>query len=298
MEAPYLFAIVLATGSSICFAGNRAFASRPLINSDTRVITYITLLTGVIASALAMAILGELRALLLASALVVALFGLVGIVHYAIGRQLSYVAVKNIGANATAPLLSTSVLYSFILSVLFLHEILTYVLVIGTIFILVGVFILEIRSGALIRKGKYRAGLVAAITTAAIFGITPVVISFGLSIYDYYLAAVFISYAVATIIYTLTANTPTIVKSMVKTPSTGLIFFIISGFFASGAQLFRFAALSVAPVVFIVPILSTNPIFTILLTRLVAREFEVFTLRTIISMVLVVIGSALVTIYA
>ena len=30
----YLVAIILAVGSSICFAGNRAFASKPLLNSD------------------------------------------------------------------------------------------------------------------------------------------------------------------------------------------------------------------------------------------------------------------------
>lgn len=298
MVTPYLPAVALAVGSSVCFAGNRAFASRPLINSDTRVLTYIGLLTGVLASATALVISDELGTLLFASTLIVVIFGIVGIVHYAVGRQLSYVAVKNIGANATSPLLSSSVLYSLVFSVLFLHEVITVLLGVGTALILAGVLILEIRSGAIKRHGKYKTGYLAGIATSVIFGLTPVVISFGLSIFDYYLAAVFISYASATLAYTLGANTPKMVRSITKTQSTILIFYVISSVFAAGAQLFRFAALSFAPVVLIAPILAINPIFTVLMTRFIAKEVEVFTLRTMISIAIVILGSVIVTIFA
>ncbi|MDH2901073.1 MAG: EamA family transporter [archaeon] len=294
----YLLAIILAVGSSICFAGNRAFASKPLLNFDPRILTYITLLTGVITTAGALVISGQVATLLLASAFVLAIFAIVGIVHYAIGRQLSYMAVKNIGANASSPLLASSVLYSLVFSVLFLQETVTFLIGIGTALILTGVLVLEIRSSVLKRHGKYKTGYLAAILTAAIFGLTPVAISFGLSIYDYYFAAVFISYASATVIYTLTANAPKMFRGIVKTPSATLILCIISSIFASGAQLFRFAALSFAPVVLVAPILSTNPIFTIVMTRLVAKEVEVFRLRTIVCIIIVVIGGVLVSISA
>ena len=296
MEITYLLAVALALSSSICFAGNRAFASKPLMRTDTRIITYLSLLIGVVTTAAVMVISSQLESLLLASSIVVIVFGIVGIAHYTIGRQLSYVAVKNIGANATSPLLSSSVLYSLVFSVLFLHEIVTVVIGVGTALILVGVLILEIRSGALKRQGNYVSGYIAGILTAMIFGLTPVLISFGLSIYDYYLAAVFISYASGALIYTLTANSPKIIREMIKTPRTILILYIISSIFGAGAQIFRFAALSFAPVVLIAPILSTNPIFTVLMTRFVAKDVEVFTPRTMIGMVLVVIGSALVTV--
>ncbi len=298
LETAYLLAVVLALGSSICFAGNRAFASKPLLNSDPGILTYITLLTGVIATAGALVIANQVGTLLLVSAFVVVIFAIVGIVHYAIGRQLSYLAVKNIGANASSPLLASSVLYSMVFAVLFLQETVTFLIGIGTALILTGVLILEIRSSVLKRHGKYKTGYLAAIFTAAIFGLTPVAISFGLSIYDYYFAAVFISYASATIAYTLTSNTHKIFKGIVKTPSATMTFYIISSIFASGAQLFRFAALSFAPVVLVAPILSTNPIFTIIMTRLVAKDVEVFKLRIIVSMIIVVIGSVLVTVSA
>ncbi|MCL5067095.1 MAG: hypothetical protein M1368_01925, partial [Thaumarchaeota archaeon] len=102
----------------------------------------------------------------------------------------------------------------------------------------------------------------------------------------------------AAIIYTLTSNSPKMIREIIKTPNSVLVFYLVSSIFASGAQIFRFAALSFAPVVLIVPILSTNPIFTILLTRVVAKDVEVFTPRTILSMIVVVIGSAVVTIFA
>ena len=298
MVAGSLAAVGLALGSSICFAGNRSFASRPLVKSDTRIITYISLLVGVAVTGSALVIANEWSTLLLASTLVILIFATVGIVHYGIGRRLSYVAVKNIGANATSPLLSSSVLYSLVFSVLFLHEVVTVAIGVGTALILLGVIVLEIRASALKRGGKYSIGYLAAILTAAIFGLTPVLISFGLSIYDYYLAAIFIAYSTAAIIYTLTSNSPKMIGEIIKTPNSVLIFYLASSIFASGAQIFRFAALSFAPVVLIVPILSTNPIFSILLTRVVAKDVEVFTPRTILSMIVVVSGSAVVTIFA
>lgn len=298
MGATAILAVGLAVGSSICFAGNRAFASRPLIKSDAGIITYVSLLVGLAIAGAALLISDERSALVLASALVVVVFALVGIFHYGVGRRLSYVAVKNIGANSTSPLISSNVLYSLIFSVLFLHEKMTVAIGVGTALILSGVLILEIRSSALKRGGKYRTGYLAGITAAAIFGFTPVLISFGLSIFHYYLAAIFIAYASAAIVYTLTLNSPKMIREIIKTPRAVLLLYLISSIFASGAQIFRFAALSFAPVVLIAPILSTNPIFTIILTRAVAKEVEVFTPRTILSIIIVIIGSAVVTIFA
>lgn len=74
--------------------------------------------------------------------------------------------MKNIGANATSPLLASNVLYSLVFSVLLLHEVVTFFIAIGTALILAGVLILEIRSSVLKRHGKYRTGYLAAILTA------------------------------------------------------------------------------------------------------------------------------------
>ncbi|MGI0085128.1 MAG: hypothetical protein ACREBQ_08605, partial [Nitrososphaerales archaeon] len=49
-----LLGALLALGSAVSFAGNRSFASRPLVKSDPALPTYVTLLVGVPVVAAAM----------------------------------------------------------------------------------------------------------------------------------------------------------------------------------------------------------------------------------------------------
>jgi len=64
---------------------------------------------------------------------------------------------------------------------------------------------------------------------------------------------------------------------------------------AASAQLTRFAALSFTAVVTVVPILSSHPLFTYLMTRKLASDVEVFQVRTLLGMLLIVLGTVVVS---
>lgn len=70
---------------------------------------------------------------------------------------------------------------------------------------------------------------------------------------------------------------------------------IIAGIFGVCSQLFRFAALSFAPVVIVVPIIGSQPIYTLFFTRMLAKDVEVFNVRIVLSVFLVILGSIFVS---
>lgn len=233
--------------------------------------------------------------LLYLTALTFGMFAAVGIMHFAIGRQISYIAEKNIGANQAAPLISTQIIYSVILAIVLLGETVTPELVIGAAMILGGSLLLEARTSATKRGGMLRKGYVAAISTSLLFGISPLLIKWGLGIYDYYLGATFVAYAAALLFYVVSRSTPKIISATKALPRYALVYYIIGGSLAAFGQLFRFSALTFAPVVVVIPILAAHPIFTILMTRGLARDYEVFHVRTIAAILIVVVGTILVS---
>ncbi len=285
----------MSFASSFCFAGNRSFASRPLVRSDPAIPTYISLIVGVIASAAVMLALGQYSALFSASFFIVLIFSVVGVFHFAVGRQLSFTAVRNVGANLASGLISTQIVYSVLFAVLLLGEKANDGIILGAGLIMGGIVLLEGTIGAGKRGGNAKIGYIAGLGTGVIFGLTPVLIKYGLTLFKYFLTATFLAFASGLIFYALVIP-PRRVKSGMKLLSRSAIsYYIAAGIFGVGAQLTRFFALSIAPLVIVAPILASHPIFTIVLTRKVAREFELFSLRTVSAIVIVVLGAVLVS---
>lgn len=299
MPIPYgLLGALLALGSSISFAGNRSFASRPLVKSDPVFATYVTLLVGVPVVTAAMLASNQEGTLLHLVPIILVIFAAVGIFHFAIGRQISYIAEKNIGANQAAPLISTQIVYSVLLAIAFLGESVNFGIGVGTVLILVGILLLEVRSSAAKRGGNLKKGYIAAIVTSVIFGVSPLLIKVGLSMFNFYASSTFIAYVTALIFYALTRSPVRIFSGLRTMPRYALVYYAIAGALSAVGQLFRFAALSYAPVVVVVPILASHPIFTVIMTRRLAKDYEVFRARTIGAIMFVVAGTVIVSLYS
>ena len=238
---------------------------------------------------------GQIVDLLIVSVTIGAIFAIVGVFHFGIARQLSYISIKNIGANEASPIISSQVLYSLLFAVLLLNEKMTLSIAGGAGLILIGILVLERRAGALKRRGNLTIGIVAALLTGSVYGLTPILIKYGLSIYHFFVAATFVAYACSFAVYVVSTNPVKMVGEIKALPRLDFAYFCIAGLFSISAQLLRFGALSFAPVVLVAPILSTHPIFTVLLTRKLAREFESFQTRILFSIALVVLGSFLVS---
>lgn len=238
---------------------------------------------------------GQFSSIFILPPLALVLLALVGLFHFNVSRLLNFTALKEIGANQASPLTSTQILYSVVLGVLFLNERLTLGIGIGAVLIAIGVSILRVGEGAKIRSGRNRAGLVAGLSAGLIWGVSPVVISFALTIYPYFLAATFVSYLFALISYLPVVIYSKVQANLSSTPRRTILLYTLSGLFLVTSQSLRFGALTFAPVILVVPILATVPIVILVFTWLIAKEIEVFQRRTILSIILCVVGTILVS---
>lgn len=214
--------------------------------------------------------------------------------HFGLGRTLSYTGIKHIGANPTSTLLSTQALYSLLLAVLLLQEALNVGIIAGTVLILLGIAFAEGKLSATKRGGVARFGYAAALGAGLIFGISPIVIKSGLQIFHYYAAATLISFTAAFLVYGMRMTPRRFATGLRKTAKKSVISFVVMGVFGITAQLMRYAALTLAPVVVVAPMLTLHPVFTIMLTRTLSKKTEVFTPRMVFSILITVAGAILV----
>ena len=68
-------------------------------------------------------------------------FGLVGIINYVMGRQFSYLAIKHIGVTKATPLIASEPLFAMTIAVSFLGESTNPIIVIGTLTIVLGLYL-------------------------------------------------------------------------------------------------------------------------------------------------------------
>ncbi len=286
-----IFAVLAAAS----FGANRACLSRPLFFIGARAANYITAITGAVVAFLVVIFSQQFGDLLSIPFSAIEVFIVVGVLNFGISRVLSYLSVRNIGANQASVLSLTQVLFAFLFAVVFIGETLTPLVALGGVLVILGAMVIEIRTSAKLRKGSVKIGLAAIILASLVRGLTPVLIKYGLSGYPYAVSGTFVSYLGA-LIFNLSLVRPSSVASETKKTNWKLFASLVfGGIFVLAAQLLRFSALSLSPVVLVAPLTALEPIFTVTFTRFTARELEVFRLRTILGIATMVLGGVLVS---
>lgn len=67
-------------------------------------------------------------------------FGLVGIVYHVIGRYASFFSIQYIGAVKSSPILGSAPLFATALAIIFIGEEVNYLVIIGTVSIIAGIY--------------------------------------------------------------------------------------------------------------------------------------------------------------
>ncbi len=221
-----------------------------------------------------------------------------GILHFIVGRSLSYKCTQLVGANIANIIRRVSPLVAVILGLSLLRETLTWELAAGVLLIIGGVTLAGLapqksRSSNRMLSGIPRRAILFGLGAGLSWGISPILVKIGLGDSGSPLAGVFISYSAATIVIGAllwNRNKRAALASM-KAKTVGL--FVSTGLMSSTAQLMRYTALSLAPVSVIAPLFSINPIFVLVLSFIFNRKLEVFNTNIIIGTIIVVIGSLL-----
>lgn len=134
-----VWGIFFSLCSAVCF-GVSAIFIRLGLRFCTPIDASILSLASSLAVVLALSLILERTALFSISLPSFLWFGACGIISFALGRYLNYVGIKYVGATKSVTLRSSSPFFAALLAIFFLGEIPNFMVILGTIFIVAGVW--------------------------------------------------------------------------------------------------------------------------------------------------------------
>ena len=297
MEKGLIFALFAA----VSFAGSVVLVRKAATRTgESFTATAISVFIGIPFFAVALFISGEWHKLWFVSGQAFILLGAAGIIHFIVGRLLSYNAYRLIGANKATPFIMTNPFYAVIFGVFFLNESLTVFLILGILCIFTGAALITTERKSVSEKrqgGFFNAevkGILAALGGAICWGITPVLIKPAVGEIGSPLVGAFVAYVTASIVMAFFFFRRQHREQMVQLPLlAALIPLVIGGIFAATGQLFNYTALGYSPVSMVTPLLSIHVLFIFLFSFLLNRQIEVFTPRVISGMLVTAAGTFL-----
>ena len=135
-----MLGILLAVLATVGWGISAVFVRLGLRYMSTTVGTLVSLLSGFTLTVM-ITLMVQPGELLNLTWIAVGWFALVGFFNFPMGRFFNYLSVSRLGVARSTPLLSTSPFFAVTVSVVFLGESLTALTVIGTMFIMAGVYL-------------------------------------------------------------------------------------------------------------------------------------------------------------
>jgi len=246
----------------------------------------------------------------------------VGLLHFLFGRYCNYRANQYAGANLTGPVIQLQVVVTLTLAVVVLHEPCTALQAIGGIVMLSGSFIAQSQrvSGAVAApRGEPRSplgadrhamatprfvprqaeGYLFALLAACAYGTTPIMVRTALRHAGPASAILggVIAYGAATaaIALMLLLSTP-LRRDVMALRRDNIAWFAYSGVFVAMAQGFLYAAVAIAPIMFVMPLLQLALVFRIIFAMWLNPEHEVFGCKVIAGSAISVVGACAISI--
>jgi drug/metabolite transporter, DME family len=224
------------------------------------------------------------------------IFVLVGLFQPGLTRLLTYKGIDTLGVAITDPIRATTPLFSAMMAIMFLGEKITLPIVVATLMIISGITLLSWRTGSMKLVGS-AVFLWYPIAASALAGASQVVRKFGLAAvpHPFLAAAVTASSSFVVSIATLWY----VEKSQETWKMNRQCFwwFLAAGVTISLGMVCIYYALDLGKVSIVIPISSTGPFFSLILTALFLRDVERVTPRIVLSAAVIVGGVLLLTLW-
>jgi uncharacterized membrane protein len=299
----------LSLMAAITFALNNATSRRGVISGTVVQALAITVPMGVPLFLILVLGFGQLTALLNLSHESIFWLSCAGIIHFVWGRYCNYRAAKAIGANLMGAASQSDILFTLALAVMVLDEKMTPMRVLGIVLVLCGPFVTMIgdlkkakaHQDAVAAKGgfqpKYVEGYLFAFLSGTGYGVSPIFVRLALRDTDpgAALAGGLVSYLAATAVVAVLMLLPGQISHVRKVDSKATLWFVISGVTVMASQMFRYMALSIAPVSVVQPIQRLSLLLRFFFGWLINREHEVFSSKVWISTIIALVGALLLT---
>jgi drug/metabolite transporter (DMT)-like permease len=232
-----------------------------------------------------------------------------GVLHFIIGRYCNFRANQLAGVNLTAPVIQLQVVVTMALAVIVLHEPCTVLQMMGGALILAGSLITQKQSivprdaspGLTMAERfepNHLSGYIFASLAAMAYGTTPAMARFALEHTGPATGILggLIAYIAATAVVAVALISPAVRNNVFALKRGNAHWFVYSGVFVAMAQGFFFAAVAVAPVMLVMPLLQLSLAFRLLFSTWFNPDHEVFGPMVLTGVVTSVIGALAVSI--
>ena len=306
---PIVLGAIFAVLSAASFALNNATVRRGVVKGTPLQAMAISVPLGVVCFLPLAMLLGELARLPQFPKPAVAWMAGLGVLHFVLGRYCNFRANQVAGVNLTAPVVQLQVVITMVLAVIILHEPCTALQMIGGVLILVGSLVTQRQSmrprnaaagqaATPLFVPRYLAGYIFASLAAVAYGTTPVMARFALEHTGPSTGILggLIAYVAATAVATLALASPAVRSNVFALKLENARWFAYSGVFVAMAQGFFFAAVAVAPVMLVMPLLQLSLAFRMLFSTWLNPDHEVFGPLVLAGVATSVIGALTVSI--
>ena len=286
--------ILLVMLAAIFWGGSNTIARVGLQSVKVKIGTSFSLATAFIV-ALVIAVIFDFEALVSVSLVDVGWFALIGILHFGLGTFFLYQSMRYIGAARGTSVPHSYPLFALILAILFLGETTTILAIIGTVSIVVSLYLLlsEGRKTIITKKDR-TLGYGFGLGTAFWWGAAAITIKHATQFGPPF---VILTFALLSGLLVVLLSTAKDFGNGIKTNMKAISLLTIAGLLNGIALAFYYSSLAKAPVVLVSPLAATSPLFTILCVHLFLQRLERLTVQVVIACFLVVSGGVLVAIF-
>lgn len=279
----------LALLSAIAFGLNNASVRRGVLQGSVLQAMAITVPLGVPFFLVLILFSGKLSVLTQLSLPAFVWLSAAGVLHFVIGRYCNYRSTKCIGGNLSGPWRQSNLILALVLAVVLLDEVLTPLKMLGIALIVLGA---TLTSRATFKpptetapsdatptfEPRYAEGYLFALLSAVAYGVSPIMIRIGLENQGPATGLVggLVSYCAAALVVGLMLLLPGRWQHVRQAGSTSVRWFSLAAILVACSQMFRYVALSIAPVSVVTPIQSTSAVFRVIFGWLINRHTEAF----------------------
>ena len=215
-----------------------------------------------------------------------AVFALVGAFFPGLVTLLTFRSNREVGPTVTAAVSATSPLFALLGAALLLAEPIPARATAACLAIVAGVVVISWQPGST-RQGFQPRALLWSVAGAVLRGLSQATAKLGLLLWPSPFAASLIGYSVSSAVVVASnagGDTP-----LRHAPAGGFAWFVATGILNGGAVLLMYAALGMAPVSEVAPVVATYPLVTALASAIALRE-EPLTVRTLLGTVVTVLA--------
>lgn len=296
-----MLGVALALASAASFGLNNATVRRGVLGASILQGMTITVLLGIPVFLFFGIFLNAYTALASMAVPAYLWMALAGVIHFVVGRYGDYRATRSLGTTLSSPIQQLSVLVSLALALIFLNEEITGLKFIGLVLVLIGPTVVLARRRQATEQAaskafepRYAEGFLWGGISALCYGTSPLFIVLGLgaggSLSDG-VAGVIVSYAVAGVIVlamVIHAGGTAYMRGIERGASG---WFLAATVLVAISQMFRYMALSVAPVSVVVPIQRLSVVFRLVFAAILNRNTEIIDRIVVIGILIAVSGA-------